>query len=224
MASAKPRGHRTNKPLPQRADARRNVEAILDAAERCLARNADASMADIADEAGLGRVTIYGHFETRAELIEVVVRRVLEQANTILGGVDLSGPADEALCRLVEASWQVTARSGSLLVAAEKALSPQAVRAAHAGELEARVRQFLSRAQQSGAFRNDLSIDWLVATFHATLHAAANEIDAGRLRGDAAARVISSTLLGAYRPSPSRPARGRPPLRPRQSAKRSAEG
>jgi hypothetical protein len=41
----------------RRADARRNVEAILDAAERCLARDPDASMAEIAAEAGLG-----GHF------------------------------------------------------------------------------------------------------------------------------------------------------------------
>jgi hypothetical protein len=35
--------------------------------------------------------------------------------------------------------------------------------------------------------------------FHATLHAAANEIDAGRLVADAAAGVITATLLAAYR-------------------------
>ena len=48
-----------------RADARRNIELILDAAEACLTRNPDASMSDIAAEAGLGRVTIYGHFTSR---------------------------------------------------------------------------------------------------------------------------------------------------------------
>ena len=50
---------------PQRADARRNVAAILDAAVLCLTRNPDASIADIAEAAGVGRVTVYGHFKTR---------------------------------------------------------------------------------------------------------------------------------------------------------------
>jgi TetR/AcrR family transcriptional repressor of mexCD-oprJ operon len=187
-------------PTPQRADARRNIEAILAAAERCLARDPDASMSDIAAEAGLGRVTIYGHFKTRAELIEVVVRRVLDDANRVLAEVDLRGDAADALARLVEASWRVTIRSGSLVVAAEKALPPQVVRDAHAGDLEDRVRTFLASAQRRGSFRSDLSTEWLVATFHATLHAAANEIEVGRLEADEAAGVVTATLLGAYEP------------------------
>jgi TetR/AcrR family transcriptional repressor of mexCD-oprJ operon len=187
-------------PTPQRADARRNIEAILAAAERCLARDPDASMSDIAAEANLGRVTIYGHFKTRAELIEVVVRRVLDDANRVLAEVDLRGDAADALARLVEASWRVTIRSGSLVVAAEKALPPQVVRDAHAGDLEDRVRNFLAGAQRRGSFRSDLSTEWLVATFHATLHAAANEIEVGRLEADEAAGVVTATLLGAYEP------------------------
>jgi AcrR family transcriptional regulator len=160
-------------------------------------------MSDIAKEAGLGRVTIYGHFKSRAELIEVVVRRVLDDANTVLGEVDLTGDAKRALARLVEASWEVTIRSGSLVVAAEKALSPQVVRDAHAGALEDRVANFLAGAQRAKTFRTDLSTEWLVATFHATLHAAANEIAAGRLARDEAAHVIIATLLGAYRTPPA---------------------
>ena len=186
-------------PAARRADARRNIETILDAAERCLAADPDASMSDIANEAGLGRVTIYGHFKTRAELIEVVARRVLDDANRVLADVDLTGDAADALARLVEGSWEVTIRSGSLIVAAEKALPAHVVRAVHAGELEDRVRNFLAGAQRVGSFRSDLSTEWLVATFHATLHAAANEIEAGRLDAEEAAGVITATLLGAFR-------------------------
>jgi AcrR family transcriptional regulator len=63
-----------------RADARRNIERILEAAEACLARNPNASMSDIAAEAGLGRVTIYGHFASRQVIVEAVVHRVLAAA------------------------------------------------------------------------------------------------------------------------------------------------
>jgi TetR/AcrR family transcriptional regulator, mexCD-oprJ operon repressor len=214
LASEKTPEAESRKPQQQRADARRNVETILDAAERCLAANPDASMGDIADEAALGRVTLYGHFQSRAELVEVVARRVLRDANQVLAEVDLTGEPHAALARLVEASWKVTARSGSLVVAAEKALPPRVVREAHAGELEERVERFLAGGQRAGAFRSDLSTKWLVAVFHATLHAAAREIEAGRLQAGKASKVITATLLGAYRaprdqPKPSATRRSR---------------
>ena len=185
----------TTAPTQRRADARRNITLILDAAESCLARDPDASMSDIAAAAGLGRVTIYGHFPSRGALIEAVVHRVLEAANAALNEVDLSGDSGEAFARLVDATWQVTLRSGNLIIAADKALPVTTVRQAHTGGLEERVRNLLSAGQRSGAFRSDLSADWLLATFHAVLHAAANEIDAARLERADASRIITSTML-----------------------------
>jgi AcrR family transcriptional regulator len=178
-----------------RADARRNVEAILAAAEVCLARDPDASMSDIAAAAGLGRVTIYGHFSSRQALVEAVVHRVLNAANTALQAVDLSGDPGQAFARLVDATWEVTMRSGGLIIAADKALPASTVREAHAGGLEDRVRNLFDAGQRSGSFRSDLPTDWLVATFHAVLHAAAAEIDARRLEPAAASQVITSTML-----------------------------
>jgi TetR/AcrR family transcriptional regulator, mexCD-oprJ operon repressor len=191
---------------PLRADARRNIELILAAAEASLARDPDASMSDIAAEAGLGRVTIYGHFSSRQALIEAVVYRVLNAANAALNEVDLSGDPGKAFERLVDATWQLTMRSGSLIIAADKALPVTTVRQAHAGGLEERVRDFFIVGQRSGAFRSDLSADWLVATFHAVLHAAANEIDAGRLDPENASKIITSTMLAAlgYLPASER--------------------
>jgi TetR/AcrR family transcriptional regulator, mexCD-oprJ operon repressor len=179
-----------------RADARRNVARILEAAEACLARDPDASMGDIAAEAGLGRVTIYGHFASRQVLVEAVVRRVLDAANTALNEVDLSGDPVAAFERLVRATWQVSLRSGSVIIAADKALPATTVRQAHAGGLEERVRNLITDGQHSGAFRSDLSADWLIATFHAVLHAAADEIDTGRLDSADAPEVITNTMLG----------------------------
>jgi hypothetical protein len=111
----------------------------------------------------------------------------------------------------VTALWEVTARSGSLVVAAERALPANVVRNVHAGELEERVRRFLAHAQQKRVFRRDVSTSWLMALFHATLHAAANELHEGRLEGDTVAKVITTSLLGAYQPpsDPHRPARRR---------------
>jgi len=150
----------------------------------------------------LGRVTLYGHFKSRQALIEMVVRQVLDAANESLDDVDLSGDAASALERLVDATWIVTARSGRLLVAAEQALPPTAIRDAHNGGLEERVRHFFDAAQRTGEFRSDMATDWLVAVFHAVVHVAATEVDAGRLDRESAPGVITKTMLATLVPAP----------------------
>jgi Bacterial regulatory proteins, tetR family len=68
-------------PPPLRADAKRNVAAILAAATDRLAENPDTSMAEIAAAAGVGRMTLYGHFKTRTDLLDAVLARVVAEAN-----------------------------------------------------------------------------------------------------------------------------------------------
>jgi TetR/AcrR family transcriptional regulator, mexCD-oprJ operon repressor len=82
-----------------------------------------------------------------------VGRRVLNVGNAALDEVDLSGDAAASLERLVDATWRLILRSGSLLAAAEKALAAATVRQAHVSGLEERVRNFIATSQASGAFR-----------------------------------------------------------------------
>src|SRR6266508_3062127 len=59
----------------RRADARRNKEALLDAAAVVfVASGVEAPVRDIAAKAGVGTGTIYRHFRTRADLIIAVYR------------------------------------------------------------------------------------------------------------------------------------------------------
>ncbi|HVV14653.1 TetR/AcrR family transcriptional regulator [Amycolatopsis sp.] len=64
---------------PRRADARRNQEALLDAAASVfVASGVEAPIRDIAAKAGVGTATIYRHFPTRADLIVAVYRHQVE--------------------------------------------------------------------------------------------------------------------------------------------------
>ena len=63
-----------------RADAARNLELILEAADEAFAElGHDASVADIAARAGVGQATIFRRFETKDDLIAAVFERKLQQ-------------------------------------------------------------------------------------------------------------------------------------------------
>lgn len=62
-----------------RADARRNVDALLAAAATVFARSGvDAPSREIAEEAGVGVGTLYRHFAKRAELVAAVFRNEVD--------------------------------------------------------------------------------------------------------------------------------------------------
>jgi TetR/AcrR family transcriptional regulator, mexCD-oprJ operon repressor len=185
------------KPASRRADARQNRESIIEAAVACLGRNPDTSVAEIAAEAGVGRVTLYGHFATRTELVDAAMTRSLEHGETALAGVDLSGDPAQTLCRLIESSWELINRSRALLLAAQKVLPPGRIRTLHA-KPEARILDLITRGQESGTFRVDLPASWLVSTLHSVMHGAANEVNAGRLDHANAAGYIAATVAPAF--------------------------
>jgi AcrR family transcriptional regulator len=64
---------------PKRADARRNEQALLDAAASVFVTSGvDAPVRDIAAKAGVGMGTIYRHFPKRADLVIAVYRHQVE--------------------------------------------------------------------------------------------------------------------------------------------------
>ncbi|KNX38674.1 TetR/AcrR family transcriptional regulator [Luteipulveratus halotolerans] len=179
-----------------RADAQRSIAAILSAAEICLTRNAEASVAEIAREAGVGRVTVYGHFPSRADLVGAVFAQVLADADEALATVDLDGEPLDALRRLIGASWQVVHRFQAVLAAAERELSGEQVREHHERHL-ARLTEVLDRGRSAGVVRDDLPTTWLVTVGMTLMHAAAAEVAAGRLSADDAERAVVATVLSA---------------------------
>jgi AcrR family transcriptional regulator len=181
---------------PLRADAKRNVAAILAAATDCLAENPDMSVADIAAAAGVGRMTLYGHFKTRADLLDAVLTRVVAEAHETLGAVDVAGDPRDAVARLVAASWRIVDRLRNILAAAQRELPAERIRQAHDLVL-GRVQALIERGRATGEFRTDLPLPWLVSLAMNVMHAAATEVSAGRLTSDQAPSVVAGTLLAA---------------------------
>jgi TetR/AcrR family transcriptional repressor of mexCD-oprJ operon len=178
----------------RRAIAERNVEAILEATERLLERHAQVSVSAVAEEAGLSRVTVYAHFATRERLLEALVERAVRSASRALEAAQPDrGPPLAALDRLIRVSWRELERHKATARAAAEQLAPEVQRRTHAAA-QRHLRRLIERGRRQGAFRIDVSADWLATSCIALMHAAVDEVRAGRMSPAAAQRALLASV------------------------------
>ncbi len=181
---------------PKRADARQNIASILDAATKCLAQDPGASINEIAQAAGVGRVTLYGHFPSRASLVSHVVDRAMKHTEDALETIDVEGDPRDALARLLDASWLLTHRYGALVVAANQALSTDQIHTAHQQPVR-RMQRLLRRGRRAGVFRVDMPLHWQVAMIQSIVHGASSALHRGEITERQAPRLVRETVLAA---------------------------
>lgn len=141
---------------PTRADARRNFDALLDAAREVFAtEGADASLEGIARRAGVNIATLYRNFPTRQHLFETVY---LDEVQA------LARMADELGDREPWDALEIWLRQFVSYATTKKAIYDSI---AHRAEMfttgrdmiHAAGRPLLERAQAAGTARTDVSFD-----------------------------------------------------------------
>jgi len=183
---------------PRQAVAERNVEAILDGAERLLQSRKQASISAVATEAGLSRVTVYSHFRDRRALLEALVERAVRRAVAALESAEpeRGAPAD-ALRRMVAASWEHLDRNEEIGRAAAAELSADGMRRSHEA-VRGVILMLVQRGQRERDFRADVTAGWLVTCCLALVHAAVEEVRAGELDSDAALGALTVTVVELF--------------------------
>jgi len=182
----------------RRAIADRNVQAILDAAEELLRNHAPVTIAAVASQAGVSRVTVYAHFATGEALLEAVVERAVGHAAAALAAAaPESGPPLEALARLVTVGWRELGGNAAMAEAAAARLSADAMTRSHYAA-QRQVAELVARGRRDGTFRTDVPDSWLVTCCFALFHSCADEVRAGRLDPADAERVLTTTLTALF--------------------------
>ncbi|NBM19459.1 TetR/AcrR family transcriptional regulator [Streptomyces sp. GC420] len=182
----------TDTPGASRSDAERNRRTLLNAAAEALAQNPGASMAQVAEAAGLTRATLYRHFSTRQKLLEAMRAEALERAAEAISGARLAeGDALEALRRAVDALAPTGVRFRALL--AEGADQDPSFLGERA-EVFAPLAEAVRRGQEAGRIRADVSPAWVVTAMAALLVAGVRTAPATDCDGHSVADVVFGTL------------------------------
>jgi AcrR family transcriptional regulator len=144
---------------PQRADARRNFDALIAAARAVFAeQGTDASLEDIARRAGVGIGTLYRNFPTRQDLFERVYIGEVEDLCAVARDVADRPPWD-ALATWLRRFIDYIATKRALLEALSTG-SP--VFSVCRAEMYSAGTPLFERARDAGAVRADLEFDDLV--------------------------------------------------------------
>jgi AcrR family transcriptional regulator len=99
MPTTEPSVTATPPSRPVRADAARNRERLLAAADDAFAeRGTEASLEDVARRAGVGIGTLYRHFPTRDDLVAALIEGEVEDLVALAGDL-LTGPDPRAALR-----------------------------------------------------------------------------------------------------------------------------
>jgi AcrR family transcriptional regulator len=181
-----------------RADARRNHERLLAEARRAFAEHgAEASLEDVARRAGVGIGTLYRHFPNRDALLSAVfedaVGHLVARAETLLAEPNACAALVTWLREIITRASEYRGLARALMAVSSGSPSELArcsdpiLRAGGA---------LLSRAQRSGAIREDAAIRDLLLLTHAIAIAAESSPD----DPDLADRLLTLTLTGLKAP------------------------
>lgn len=189
----------TSPPKRRRADAERNIASIIDAALEALAGDPNVSMAEIARRAGVVRATIYMHFPTRESLLDAVMEHAVAQvAEATASAEPGAGEPEEALARVLRATWHKLSDFHALLAINTGRLSAKELHRRHQPVMMLFV-PLIERGQKKGVFRRDLPVAWHLAMVRAVAHAASAEVRGGRIAEADVEQAMISTALSAIR-------------------------
>ncbi|MFQ6328301.1 TetR/AcrR family transcriptional regulator [Nocardia sp. CWNU-33] len=185
---------------PLRADAERTVRAILDAAERVLSDNPNATLEQIAEVAGVARTTVHRRFANREDLVRTMAITAWRRMDA---AVDAARP--QTAPPLV-ALHQATANVIQIKYGAAYALDRIDVSDPEVARIQADVfakcDAAFARAQTEGVIAPDADLTWVrrvyLALITETVHGA-TELDTTTDPDTLASRVIDTLLSGVGR-------------------------
>ncbi|HEX5114258.1 MAG TPA: TetR/AcrR family transcriptional regulator [Pseudonocardiaceae bacterium] len=171
---------------------------LLDIAAEVLVADPSASLAEVAQAAGIGRTTLHKQYATRDDLLRAVGHRALdlwEQAIATVG----DGP-DGGLRALVEATIPIGPQLGFLWRTPIFDHNTDIVD--RWTGLEVHGLAVLQRAQQLGIVSTAVPDWWLLETFYALIYVAAEKVYTRHLAARDAPDLFLSTYLGGLGTAP----------------------
>src|SRR5215475_2431368 len=165
--------------------------SLLDVATEVLVADPAASLADVAEAAGIGRTTLHKHYATRDDLMRAVAHRALDLWSQAVDNV--AEGQDGGLRALAEATVPIGPQLGFLWRSPILEHIPEIVERWTA--VERRNLAVLQRARAHGVIDPDVADWWLLQTFYSVVYVASEAVRSGHLAPRDAPDLVLRTML-----------------------------
>lgn len=173
-------------------------DAIIEAAFQVFGRDPAASLADVAERAGVGRATLHRHFKGRDDLMIALAHTAMRELDEAVDAATADARCyTEALRNSLAAIVPLADRQWFL--ARESVEHDPEVMAGYRRQLK-ELADAIDAAKAEGGFSADVPTNWIVQAFDHLVYAAWESVRAGEATANQAAALAWRTLtqgLGA---------------------------
>ncbi|SFC58438.1 TetR/AcrR family transcriptional regulator [Pseudoalteromonas denitrificans] len=176
--------------------ASRSRQALLDAGIQAFLQNPNASLTEVATFAGVGRATLYRHFETREQLIQEMAKESLIQIDKAMAPIyekNLKGSF--AIKAMFEVSMPVADRFHFLLSLWNIANEDTKVREIYDRQLN-EINTLVEQGKRAGEIKSDMTTTWIVTLIDCLIYAGWWSIKDGHLDAKSASELAIASLFG----------------------------
>jgi AcrR family transcriptional regulator len=169
--------------------------SLLDVAAEVLVADPAASLAEVAEAAGIGRTTLHKHYATRDDLLRAVGDRALDLWEQAIGEMAGTDDADGGLRAVTAAMIPIGPQLAFLW--RTPAFDHDAEFGARWSAVEAATTAVLMRAQDRGVIAAGVPDWWLLRTFFSLIYVATEAVQTGHLAPlDAPGFALNTFLYG----------------------------
>ncbi len=181
-------------------DTNASKAAIVTVAFDVFAEKPTATLAEVADAAGVGRATLHRHFSGRQDLLIAMAQDALAELDTVVeAAVEDAESYTEGLRLAVDAMIPLATRQ--LFLAKQSLETEPALRETFEAQ-RAEMIAAIDSAKDEGTFAPTIPSEWIVQVFDSLIFAAWTSVSNGDATPRQAAGLVWQTLLHGLKESP----------------------
>lgn len=181
--------------IKEHAKITQSRAAIEEAGIEVLLRNPDAGMSEIALAAGVGRATLYRHFDSRKSLIQALAIKCLEDTDVLTAPLKAQKLAGKrAIEATIDVLMPMASRYRFLMSLWNLASDDRKTNQIYKRQLD-EFSQLVQQAQDAGEISAELTVTWIVWSFDALLNSAWHLVELGKMTPTAAAFAFKKSFF-----------------------------
>lgn len=171
-------------------------QLVLDAAARILSQNQGASLAEVAEIAGVGRATVYRYFPTRDKLLQELSIQALDETDKAVEGYEELENSLDYLKLIAEALIPIGDKY-FFLMTHRSSLTDPIVKRRYNRQLR-QVEETVEMLKEDGHFSNEIPTAWIVACIDMLIYTAWQTVHDGSVARNEAADLLVRTLQTGF--------------------------